>query len=137
MNLAISASICLVLLVNCTKYQEVQWSPKEGLTVVTAKNRELLCSSADILRAKVLADWNGENTTIWCDITPATFDRFCELNSGEILAVQMKGVTVATYEWQQRIYTGPPSFPIPEQRNPDGSWLSTTILNRVDLPPKP
>ena len=137
MSLRAIITICIGLLTSCSKPVEVWWVPKDGMALVTLKNGKTLCSSADVRRARYFVDADGRNGTIWLEVPTETFLRYWRLDDGELITIQMKGVTVATFQSRELAGSGTPAIPVRMKRNPDGSWLSGTILNRMDERPKP
>ena len=134
MNRFITVIFCIAL-ASCSRRPNLRRVPKTGVCVVTSKDGKAFLSSSDIRSANVVANEDGTQT-IWFYVTPGHLSYF-DLPVGEPLALQVNGVPVETFATRDLIYTGPPAFPVPDKRRPDGTWLSDSILERVDGVAKP
>lgn len=132
MNLRLILIVAAGMLTSCSKPAEVEWVPKEGVSIITTRDAKTLCSSVDIGKARFFVGPSDEDATIWLFVPPETFIHYANLAVGEPLALQLNGLTLATFPTREMASSFPPAIPVPNRRNADGIWLSDTILKRKD-----
>jgi len=122
----------MAIFADCSDSADKRWVPKDGLSVVTPNDAKTLFSSEDIRHTRIVVDAHDNNRTILFEV-PEAFARYMRLSTGEPLELQMNGIALARFAVPDHIgiYSGPPEIPVPDKRTPEGSWLSTTILNRI------